>query len=459
MNRIDYRLFLALCVAAPLALAGCGDDDGSDDDGAGSGSSGSSGSSGAGSGSSGSSGGSGAGPDDECDLSGEGKETETLSDPTGSITLTSDKVWILDGIVHVADGQTLTIEPCTRIEGEPGSPPGTLVVSRGGKIMAEGEADAPILFTSALSEGEREAGQWGGVILLGDAPNFRGDAVLIEGLADEEENYHGGDDADDDSGVMTYVRIEYGGYELMAGNEINGLTMGSVGSGTEIHHIMVNTTLDDCFEWFGGTVDAHHLICSNAGDDMFDADQGYAGSIEFLFGRMSEVSSSDPSGFEMDSDPDSTDAPVTNVTASNVTLCGAGEALSATARGLVLRENLTGEFDNIVVTGFDNGVDIRDDFGSPADPNVTLANSIFFVQQMNDIAADETGDDDNDSGFSEVDWFEMGVNNTSDPDPVPFTVMDCLAADGPTDDVTGSEVGAFADDNWLEGMWIDWATE
>jgi len=223
---------------------------------------------------------------------------------------------------------------------------------------------------------------------------------------------------------------------------------------------MVNTTQDDCFEWFGGTVDAQYLICNNGGDDMFDADQGYIGSLEFLFGRMQEVSSSDPNGFEMDSNAENTDAPVTNVTASNVTLCGAGEMLTATARGMVLRENLTGAFDHIVVTGFDVGVDTRDAFGTPADPSVTIDDSLMFGQLMFDVGAEEPADaTSNDMGFDEDAWFEMGMNNEV-PDPAPFTVEDCQAAAGPGEEVTGSMLGAFVDGaDWIEGMWVDWSIE
>ena len=232
--------------------------------------------------------------------------------------------------------------------------------------------------------------------------------------------------------------------------------MGSVGSNTEIHHIMVNTTLDDCFEWFGGTVSAHHLICNNGGDDMFDADKGYIGEIEYLFGRDIEVSSEDPNGFEMDSNKASTDDPRTDVLASHVTMCGIGEAGSF---GMVLRENLTGAFDDIAVTGFEYGVDARaesenDDFGEEDDANVSMTNAVFWgMEGVSDPA------DSNDLDFDEEMWFEMDEGNDSDPDPEPFDSEDCLEAGGPTQGVTSSGVGAFSDgtDDWhWEGLWISW---
>ena len=383
------------------------------------------------------------------------------------MTLTSDTVWQLEGVTYVEDGDVLTIEPCTRIEGLPGSGGeigGTLVVSRGGKIMAKGKKDEPIVFTTSLPPGDREAGTWGGVVLLGKASNFKSEDTLIEGLADAPENKHGGTEDDDNSGTMQYVLIEFGGFELSEGNEINGLTLGSVGSGTTLDHIAVNTTLDDCFEFFGGTVDASYLVCNNGGDDMFDTDQGYRGTLSYLFGRQVESSSSDPNGFEMDSDLGGAE-PATDLKAEHATLCGTGETGTNTSRGMVLRENLLGELDDIMVTGFDVGVDTRDDFGTEDDPHVTLSNAKFWDQNKSDIGADEPDMPDempnpnNDMGFIEDDWFEMGDNNEV-PDPGPFSVSDCQAADGPNAKVLDSELGAFSDGgDWLEGMWLDWEIE
>jgi len=465
-----------LCCTAPLWFAACGDDDDDDDGGkAGSAAAGKGGSGGAkaGSGGKGGSGGAKAGSggsgdgagtaDDGCDLSGEGKEKEAIPNPTGSMTLTSDKVWELEGVVRVADGETLTIEACTRIEGKTGATPGTLVVARGGRIEAVGTADEPILFTSSLAPGSRAAGNWGGVILLGKAPNFKGDAVLIEGLADDPENQHGGDVEDDNSGTLSYVRIEFGGFELTAGNEINGLTMGSVGSGTTINHIMVNTSLDDCFEWFGGTVDADHLVCNGGGDDMFDADDGYIGKLEYLFGRQRATSSMDPNGFEWDSNAMNTDPPVSNVTATHATLCGTGEMGTAVTRGMVLRENITGAIDDLVVTGFDIGADTRNPFGTPEEPRVTITKSLIYGGELaeTEVGTDSTAADYNDDAdFDEVAWFEAGDGNSSDPDPVPFTTADCQDDDGPAAKVLDSDKGAFTGEpDWLDGAWIDWSED
>jgi hypothetical protein len=389
----------------------------------------------------------------ECDLSDDGVADLDRVEIVGPIdedtTLTSGTVWQLNDKVHVTDGNTLTIEPCTRIEGQQ-DPIGVLIIDRGAEIDAVGTADEPILFTSQIEEGNRRPGDWGGVILLGQATNFNGADVLIEGLEDDPENMHGGSDDSDSSGRMSYVRIEYGGYELAPDVEINGLTFGSVGSGTTIDHIEVNTTLDDCFEWFGGKVDASYLVCNNEGDDMFDVDLGYRGELSYLFGRQVNPISGDPNGFEMDSSIDGK-APVTNITASNATLCGLGEAGANVAYGMVLRESLTGTLDNIAATGFDYGVDLRD-----PDTNISIANSLLFDMVSNDIGEPDEADDGEPE--DEEPWFTDGTNNSTDSPG--YDAGDCGAANGPNSSVTGSGVGAFVDDaDWMQGAWISWDIE
>jgi len=460
MSIRNLTTLVSIAALASLSLACGSDDDSPADDSSGSG----------GSGSDGTGGNAGSSSPDECDLSGDGLPTEAIPLQIDSdMTLTSDTVWTLDDITYVNDGAVLTIEPCTRIEGER-DPVGALVVSRGGQIMAEGTANSPILFTSKAAVGDRAAGDWGGVILLGRAPNFEGDNVTIEGLADAPENQYGGSDASDSSGTMSYVRIEYSGFELSPDNEINGLTFGSVGSGTTIDHIMVSNTLDDGYEWFGGTVNADHLISNNAGDDMFDMDQGFSGHLQFLFGRQVSPLSSNPNGFECDSSNDGA-TPTTTPTVSNVTLCGLGSvATSGEAIGAVFRERLEGTYSNLILTGFERGIDARDDFGTAASPNVEVAGSIFFDNFVDNIAPDETGDDDNDNGFDEIAWITDGSRNNSEddpgfscgpsgtPEPYPSSRIDGVTP-GSGLDSSADYAGAFEDDNddWMTGYWVDWS--
>lgn len=340
------------------------------------------------------------------------------ADIDADMTLTADKVWGLKNTVHVLSGATLTIEPGTVIKGDSATN-GALVISRGGKINAVGTADKPIVFTSAAADGAKEAGQWGGVILLGKAPNFNEDDPTIEGLPDGTDNQYGGDDPADNSGEMKYVRIEFGGSELAPDKEINGLTLGSVGSGTKLSYIQVNTTLDDGFEWFGGGMDAHHLVVNNAGDDMFDIDQGFQGSVKTIFGRQVNPATDDPNGFEWDSDVKLGEAgvgatPVTTVEMQYGTLCGTG-ALGKPNYGAVLRENIRGTIDTLTIMGFDAAFDTRDDFivsGTTDEAKIEITNSTTWYN-IDGLGLEETDDDDDDFGFDEAAWFTDGSGNTN----------------------------------------------
>ena len=203
----------------------------------------------------------------------------------------------LTGRVVVPSGVTLTIEAGTVVKAYPGQEANAcaLIVARGGMIMAEGTASEPIIFTSTADAITRDhssypgfantnesiKGQWGGVIILGNAEisadNFE---VQIEGIpASDPNGLYGGSDNSDNSGVFAYCQIRHGGTLLGEGNEINGLTLGGVGSGTTIHHVEVVGNVDDGIEWFGGSVDASDLLVWAQGDDAFDVDQAYSGTI------------------------------------------------------------------------------------------------------------------------------------------------------------------------------------
>ena len=215
---------------------------------------------------------------------------------TEDLTLTKNIIWELNGKVVVGSGVTLTIEPGTIIKGRTGtgSLASALIVARGGMIDARGTADQPIIFTSIndnIQVGQKagtnldqdDRGLWGGVLILGKAPSsFEGDSqeAQIEGIpADDDFGRYGGDDPEDNSGYFQYVSIRHGGALIGSGNEINGLTMGGVGTGTLIDHVEVVGNVDDAFEWFGGTVNASNLIAYAHGDDGLDIDQSYSGTI------------------------------------------------------------------------------------------------------------------------------------------------------------------------------------
>ena len=229
-------------------------------------------------------------------------------------------VYTLKGWVYIADGSELTIEPGTIIKGDKATK-AALIVERGGKLIAQGAADAPIVFTSAQPAGQRRPGDWGGVIICGKAHNNQ-TSMQIEG---GPRTKHGGDNDADNSGVLSYVRIEFAGYPFKADQEINGLTLGSVGSGTKIDHVQVSYSNDDSFEWFGGTVNCKYLVAYKGWDDDFDTDNGFSGKVQFGLSvrdpRIADQSQSN--GFESDNCADGAQvSPYTTATFSNITFVG-----------------------------------------------------------------------------------------------------------------------------------------
>jgi hypothetical protein len=212
---------------------------------------------------------------------------------TGTTTWKADQKYLLDGIVYVNEGQTLTIEPGTVIRAKTGQEENAsaLVVARGAKIIAEGTPDAPIVFTVEGDDLQGSVpaeanGLWGGVIVLGDAPvNTVSGEQMMEGIPFEDpRGMYGGTNANDNSGVLKYVSIRHGGTQLSQGNEINGLTLGGVGDQTTLEYVEVISNRDDGFEFFGGTVNGRYLLAGFCGDDAFDFDLGYTGSCQFIVG-------------------------------------------------------------------------------------------------------------------------------------------------------------------------------
>ncbi|WP_224999888.1 hypothetical protein [Cesiribacter sp. SM1] len=229
----------------------------------------------------------------------------------GTTTWTKDNIYVIRGFVFVNEGQTLTIEPGTVIKGQAGqgTSASALIVARGGKIMAEGTAEEPIIFTALADDLSTTTdipynarGLWGGVILLGNAPiNAPNGVTNIEGIpTSETRGQYGGNNPDDNSGVMKYVSIRHGGTNIGAGNEINGLTMGGVGRGTSISYIEVYANDDDGFEWFGGTANSSYLASVINQDDAFDWDQGWTGENQFWLVYQQPGFQLSDRGFESD---------------------------------------------------------------------------------------------------------------------------------------------------------------
>ncbi|MFN9325963.1 MAG: hypothetical protein ACK6A5_11335, partial [Flavobacteriales bacterium] len=190
-----------------------------------------------------------------------GGTIEVTANITTNTTWTSNNKYLLKGFIYIEDGATLTIQAGTIIKGDKPTK-GTLIVKRGGKLIADGTASQPIVFTSNQAAGNRDYGDWGGIIICGRAPHNQPSDPTIEGGVDAQ---YGGTDPDDNSGILRYVRIEFSGIPFQPNQEINGLTMGAVGRGTILDHIQVSYCGDDSNEWFGGTVNAKHLIALRGG--------------------------------------------------------------------------------------------------------------------------------------------------------------------------------------------------
>ncbi len=228
--------------------------------------------------------------------------------------------YLLKGWVYVGEGAELIIEPGTIIKGDKNTK-AALIVERGGKLIAQGTQQQPIVFTSAQTKGNRRPGDWGGLILCGNAVNNQKE-MQIEG---GPRTKHGGTNDADNSGVLSFVRIEFAGYPFQKDKEINGLTFGSVGSGTQIDHVQVSYSNDDSYEWFGGTVNCKYLVAYKGWDDDFDTDNGYRGNVQFgLALRDSKIAdTSQSNGFESDNNADGSAVnPLTTATFSNITFIG-----------------------------------------------------------------------------------------------------------------------------------------
>lgn len=301
-------------------------------------------------------------------------DNEISGDIKVNTTWTADKIYHLKGYVYVTDGATLTIEPGTIIKGDKASK-ATLIVTRGSKIKAEGTADKPIVFTSGVAAGARREGDWGGLIILGKAPHNKGVNNKIEGgltptVAGQDSKYieFGGNDSNDDSGILKYVRVEYAGIPFSVDNEINGITFGAVGAGTTVDYVQVYRSGDDAFEWFGGTVNCKHLIAVGTWDDDFDTDNGFSGKIQFALAQRYPLiaDQSGSNGFESDNDPTGTNGtPQTAAVFSNVTIIGPLSAANTKINGFFqhaaqIRRNSSISTFNSIFTGFPDGIYIDD---------------------------------------------------------------------------------------------------
>jgi hypothetical protein len=362
--------------------------------------------------------------------------------PAGhTIQLDCDKDWILDATLIVSAGTTLTIAPSTTIRAKPGAN-AAIIVQPGGKILADGQRDAPIVFT--VDSPAPKTGDWRGLYVLGKAPRtttnpYEGDAQLA----------FGGTERDDSSGVLSFVRVEYSSAALV---------FGSVGSGTRVDSVDVRRTGDNCFVLTGGTMDAKHLVCQEPGDDFFEMSDGYTGRLQFLFGQR-VAAGDDHHGLLFD-------GVQTSPTIYNATLCGQSPATAGQSFGLLFRNQAAFDTNDAIVTGWGAGLNAVAPLGTPI-----LRASLAFGNTANPGRID---DPDDDNGFDETAAFRDAGNLETDP-----KIVDCISATEPKPwpaaslaagarpppagffDVTAAYIGAFKDesDRWMTGAWVRFAAE
>ena len=407
---------------------------------------------------------------------------------TADRTISAANKNFLKGFVYVKSGATLTIEAGSVIKGisvASGESAASLIIEPGAKIIAEGTVDKPIVFTSDKEPGKRVTGDWGGLIICGNARVNRTNQPTIEG----GPGTHYGNTTSDEfngesSGKLKYVRIEFAGYPLEPDKEINGLTFGGVGSGTEVEFVQVSYSNDDSYEWFGGTVNAKHLIAYKGWDDDFDTDYGYTGKLQFLLSvRDKDIAdTSDSNGFESDNDGDgSTNTPFTKPVFSNVTLIGPFygkvsdrtqaevEAKTADAANgakggkyqaaMHLRRNSSLNVYNSVFTGWPYGLRATDKKGQ-ANDGIAIENVIFAGMWKNFYEDEKVSEN----------FFNRAGNNT-----VLENTRQIIAKDGDyssvvADAVKGADFSKLADsffekvtykgafdgtNDWTEG-WTNW---
>lgn len=407
---------------------------------------------------------------------------------TADRTISAANKNFLKGFVYVKSGATLTIEAGSVIKGisvAPGERAASLIIEPGARIIAEGTVDKPIVFTSDKEPGQRVTGDWGGLIICGNARVNRTNRPKIEGGPDTEYGNTTSDEFNgESSGKLKYVRIEFAGYPLEPDKEINGLTFGGVGSGTEVEFVQVSYSNDDSYEWFGGTVNAKHLIAYKGWDDDFDTDFGYTGKLQFLLSvRDKDIAdTSDSNGFESDNDGDgSTNTPFTKPVFSNVTLIGPFygkvsdrtqaevEAKTADAANgakggkyqaaMHLRRNSSLNVYNSVFTGWPYGLRATDKKGQ-ANDGIAIENVIFAGMWKNFYEDEKVSEN----------FFNRAGNNT-----VLENTQQIIAKDGDyssvvADAVKGADFSKLADsffekvtykgafdgtNDWTEG-WTNW---
>ena len=406
---------------------------------------------------------------------------------TSDTTWDSDSYWVLRGAVFVDSPARLTIDAGTEIFGEFATN-GTLIIARGARILANGTAASPIVFSSDQPIGERGRSDWGGLIINGRAPiNVPGGEAVGEG----DTGTYGGSDAADDSGHLRYVRVEFAGTEFSPDNELNGIAFQGVGSNTEVDHVMVKYNKDDGLEFFGGTVEVKHVVLQGIADDSVDWTDGWTGKGQFIIVMQSGDDADQ--GIEADNNGDNNNlTPRSNPTLYNLTLIGDPDTDEGSESdiGMLLREGTSATIRNFIVLGFKEAsidIDHTATYDQVDNGSLTLASGIIhnncsvtgcdgqFRPDSDDNA--RTGDEEatkefvtNSDNVSFVDPLLADPYDLSDPDYRPAATSPALngtvtAAMPPMNDTfieTANFIGAVGPsgsgkDTWWQG-WTDFAT-
>lgn len=402
---------------------------------------------------------------------------------TSAKTLEANKIYLLRGYVRVMSNGTLTIPAGTVIKGEKATK-AALIVEKGGKIFANGTASAPIVLTSDQPANTRNIGDWSGVVICGKAPvntangagTYEG-GVLGTGVAD-----FGGTDPLDNSGVFKYVRIEFAGIAVEKDKEINGLTLCGVGSGTQINHVQVSFGGDDGFEFFGGTVNASHLIVYRTTDDDFDFDNGYSGKIQYGI-SIKDPNVADQVGTSRNIELENKGTPnpatlITRPVLSNFTFIGAGTN-SLTFHGAGIHFGLNSRMvlaNSIIVSAKTTAIEVNTEVpaGFLNDGTSKLTNNLVFGNSGSyglktvstafaDVAAFTAfAVSAGNTAVASVD--AAGINNTTLDAPV-LTLKATSVANGKakfdgsdlsTGFTTETFVGAMGTTDWTAG-WASWS--
>ena len=358
-----------------------------------------------------------------------GQTIRLADDITANTTLVAANTYVIPRMkqLFVKAGATLTIEPGTVIQGEQGA---VLVITRGAKINAAGTAGKPILLTTSQPSGQKTPGWWGGLLVLGAAPinvnklsNPPSDEATFEAFTSGvAEGKFGGTDPHDNSGVLTYVRIEFAGFNFVADREFNNLTLCGVGDATTVDFVQVHGGSDDGIELFGGTVNVKHIVSSQNQDDGFDTDNGWNGKAQFVIVQNVSHPATLPeasNGYESDNHGTAasyTAEPRTLPTMSNVTLIGDHDFAGGANWAAVFRRGTGGHYVNQIWINFQKGPEIRDaeTLAQVMAGNLTVTNSMLF---HNDAAPSNMPPAQATNDVDETLVFNAAHNDVFDVDP------------------------------------------